>query len=869
MDQAMTNHSLPLHANVDANTTFPLNDTSLQENGSFNFTAAPTNSPTYSSSGVAPTTSADTALLVRTIQVYGTTYVVFMALFCLLRIRRNKLYNIRSWVPRLESKIMQSNYGLISWMWKVFHVDEDRILESCGMDALCFIRVLRLGRKLALVGCFHACWLIPVYATAEDSQETAYLTDKLAQISTAHVPTGSKRFLATILCAYSVFGYAMWLISRELEWYTTLRHTFLSQRRPRNYVIYVAGIPKELRSAAKLAEFFHQVGATTSVLEAHVTLACPELESLVAQREDVKNQLQHEKALEEIHGVARSIRRVNLPNWKGHKRHGSSGLVSTFNSVDRLETKLRQLTKDIALAYQNIERSNGPFSLEQHPHHVMSEIEDLRRAERAQNISNRERVYSGHGEVEEIFHVPKAELELTTTNSNQQPDKFSQVAEAFFFGDLNPELLQEQQGLLQMQEEQCNDPDPLRPVTIHSPKNSLCSVTCTWSGSLGGEHNVDDGPVSPSSAGAPPLSPAHNAYSSKSTVSTITGTSDAMANASTSQASLESGTSGGESNGTTPSNKRRQTEEVCDVMVGLEGPDRDEDQHSESSASGTETINQSKSRIATGTLRRVSWGVKKLSGGVTKTVVNVGTGVGDITKQSLRVAGDIGLSNIQKVGELGVKEANKAILQAAELGVANINTIRASAAAVVPMVMAHSEGKPLEAGFVVFRDLYSTQAALQMLHHNVAGVMRVEEAPGPNEIYWRNVGLPGTAKRTGHLLSLGATVALCLFWTVPVSFIASLTEVNSLKESIPALADAIEKHPELEKILAMIAPLLLLMLQDLVLPQFLLWFATWEGHISSTAMEAAVFLKYASFVVSAHSSCTSCKRRIAVRISTV
>ena len=171
------------------------------------------------------------------------------------------------------------------------------------------------------------------------------------------------------------------------------------------------------------------------------------------------------------------------------------------------------------------------------------------------------------------------------------------------------------------------------------------------------------------------------------------------------------------------------------------------------------------------------------------------------------------------------------------------------------MVLARTEGTPMEAGFVVFKNLYSTQAALQMLHDPTAGVMRVEEAPGPDEIFWRNVGLPASAQRTGRLLSLAATITLCLFWTGPVSFISALTEVNSLKKYFPALGEFVEEHPNTEQVLALIAPFLLLMLQDVVLPEFLNWFATWEGHVSSSALEAAVFVKYAAFVVRKSINC--------------
>ncbi|CAB9502871.1 CSC1-like protein [Seminavis robusta] len=823
--------------------------------------------------------STDTAVLINTIQVYGIIYLIGMALFCVLRLRYNKLFNIRSWVPGLQCKIaMESDYGLVNWMWKVFEVEEDDILEQCGLDALCFIRVLKLGRRLALVGCIHALWLIPVYATAEDSDETWYLTDPLVLISTAHLPIGSPRFLATIVCAYTVFGYAMWLMKRELQWFIEMRHKFVSQRRPRNYAVYVSGIPEELRRDARLAEFFRQSGATSSVLEAHVTMACPELEGLVAQREYFSARLKHAQAFEEIYGERKVLRRVNLPNMKtkgsGAKRSSlqnhSNGLVATYDSIDTLETKLRQLTKDIALAFQNIERSNDPYTLEQHREQVIGEIEELRNAERAQNVANRERVHSFHGEEEEIFHVPSEELEATNSKYQQRgrsDDRFSRAAEAFFLGSLSPRGREERQMLLDQQGRQhsgSSDDDPLRRVTIQTSSNSLYSDTL----SEASEEEMDlDGyyrherPTSPSSR--PEM--ADNTFPSRSTITTVPGTFDNTKKKRSSRFWNYSNRHEKKnnvksieilqvpSNDTASSGRNEEAYSAIRTLVRMNGEqyDSEEDGEQEDSQPGGsgDSLGQSKSSNA---LRIVSKGVHKLSGGVGKTVANVGSGVGEVTKQSLKVAavaGDFGITNIQKVGEFGVKEANKAVWQAAELGVANIYTIRASAAAVVPMVMAHGEGKPLEAGFVVFKDLYSTQAALQMLHHNEAGSMVVEEAPGPEEIYWRNVGLPGSAQRTGRLLSLAATVALCLFWTVPVSFVSALTEVNSLKEQIPSLAESLEKHPGLEGMLALIAPLLLLILQDVALPVFLMWFATWEGHVSRSAMEAAVFLKYASFVL--------------------
>ena len=72
-----------------------------------------------------------------------------------------------------------------------------------------YTRVLEFGVKLAAVGMCVAVFLIPVYFTAPTSVETEGITDSVVKMSTTNVPSGDLRFLATVLAAYVVFGYAM------------------------------------------------------------------------------------------------------------------------------------------------------------------------------------------------------------------------------------------------------------------------------------------------------------------------------------------------------------------------------------------------------------------------------------------------------------------------------------------------------------------------------------------------------------------------------------------------------------------------------------------------------------------------------------
>ena len=59
----------------------------------------------------------------------------------------------------------------------------------------------------------------------------------------------------------------------------------------------------------------------------------------------------------------------------------------------------------------------------------------------------------------------------------------------------------------------------------------------------------------------------------------------------------------------------------------------------------------------------------------------------------------------------------------------------------------------------------------------------------------------------------------------------------------------VEEAPWLEAFLATLAPLLLLVLNDVVLPTSLKVFSTWEGVVGSADLEASTFVKLSAFTV--------------------
>ncbi len=136
-----------------------------------------------------------------------------------------------------------------------------------------------------------------------------------------------------------------------------------------------------------------------------------------------------------------------------------------------------------------------------------------------------------------------------------------------------------------------------------------------------------------------------------------------------------------------------------------------------------------------------------------------------------------------------------------------------------------------------------------MIHHETPFVFEVMNAPLAKDIFWQNVGLPHKKQQIGFFVAQIFTASLCLFWTVPVAFVSSFSEVESLKKMIPSLETAISKNPFLEPLLAQLNPLLIILLK-MMLPFILSKFCEKEGHISKTELNASLLTKLAIFLVS-------------------
>jgi calcium permeable stress-gated cation channel len=238
--------------------------------------------------------AADSSLVLRTLRIYGSLYAVSLLLFTILRRLFPRAYNVREWSPTQQCSLAKDSiyHNPISWLWQVFAVSDLELHDQCGMDAVCFLRALRFGRKLAFLGCCQAVYLIPIYYTGGAVQDpnsnnnntnnnninAAIATidlrdaDFFAKISIDNVASSSHRLLGTVVAAYVCYFYTFYLILQEYKWYTAHRHKFLSETTPRNYAVYVSGIPASYQSSHQLHAYFSQCSKNDAVLEAHIVL---------------------------------------------------------------------------------------------------------------------------------------------------------------------------------------------------------------------------------------------------------------------------------------------------------------------------------------------------------------------------------------------------------------------------------------------------------------------------------------------------------------------------------------------------------------------------------------------------------------------
>ncbi|KAF7360376.1 Protein kinase domain-containing protein [Mycena venus] len=157
---------------------------------------------------------------------------------------------------------------------------------------------------------------------------------------------------------------------------------------------------------------------------------------------------------------------------------------------------------------------------------------------------------------------------------------------------------------------------------------------------------------------------------------------------------------------------------------------------------------------------------------------------------------------------------------------------------------------PISSAFITFnRQIAAHMVENILLHHEPYRMAEKYTEVSPADVIWSNLGLNPYEMKLRMLLSYAATIALIVFWAIPVSFVGIISNLHSLATTAKWL-NWIDKLPSpVIGILSGILPPVLLAVLMMLLPIILRQFAVFEGVPKRTGVELSLMTRFFMFQV--------------------
>ena len=150
--------------------------------------------------------------------------------------------------------------------------------------------------------------------------------------------------------------------------------------------------------------------------------------------------------------------------------------------------------------------------------------------------------------------------------------------------------------------------------------------------------------------------------------------------------------------------------------------------------------------------------------------------------------------------------------------------------------------------FVEMRTFTASTIAIQSMHSSKPGSMQVATAPEPRDILWENIYVSKGAVRTRSFLGETLVLLLIGFYVVPVALVSLLVSESALVSSSSRLAQLDQASAFFSSAIAMVQPLCIVGIQQLLPPLFIAIGRT-EGIVSFSEVQMRAFSRYFLFQV--------------------
>ncbi|TYK09588.1 calcium permeable stress-gated cation channel 1 isoform X1 [Cucumis melo var. makuwa] len=153
----------------------------------------------------------------------------------------------------------------------------------------------------------------------------------------------------------------------------------------------------------------------------------------------------------------------------------------------------------------------------------------------------------------------------------------------------------------------------------------------------------------------------------------------------------------------------------------------------------------------------------------------------------------------------------------------------------------------MPAAFVSFKSRWGAAVCAQTQQSRNPTIWLTEWAPEPRDVYWDNLAIPFVSLAIRRLIAGVAFFFLTFFFMIPIAFVQSLANIESIEKTAPFLRPIIELK-FIKSVIQGFLPGIALKIFLIFLPSILMLMSKFEGFISRSSLERRSASKYYIFL---------------------
>lgn len=219
--------------------------------------------------------------------------VVVISLFSILRPRLKRIYSPRQMLLDMMFPLGKLPHSFFAWIIPAFMASDDDVFYYAGIDALVYMRFLKLCIKISVVIFpYGTAVLVPLHCFGKVGVQGL---DKLA---VSNVQPGSSRLWAHLIAAWIYTMIICYLLYEEWKIYIMYRQEYLSCGKGHQYTLLVRDVPLKFQNEQSMKSYIEEL-FPDQVEDVIVVEDLSQWQKLINQHDSLVMKLERSKAIYE------------------------------------------------------------------------------------------------------------------------------------------------------------------------------------------------------------------------------------------------------------------------------------------------------------------------------------------------------------------------------------------------------------------------------------------------------------------------------------------------------------------------------------------------------------------------------------------